>query len=187
MLIVILYLQLSLHWRSCFRCETLLNNGLLKHLPLLIFPPCSFAVVLQLPESSTEICSRPYPQQGRSQSLGSCNSFSYGGRCRLQKRKGARLCDDFVWITSTLGYSLIFHCFLSGIKPQRTLCRSGWGKQSFSQVSIKGVTGLTRYCFPFWAFCGEGTPCKTGIKPWCCFLPALWQSLLQLFPWPCKL
>lgn len=74
--LVMLCLQLSLRWSSCFRYEMLLSIRVPKHLPLLVFPPCSSAAVLQLTKSSTKICSRPYPQQGRSQSLGSSNSVS---------------------------------------------------------------------------------------------------------------
>lgn len=101
------------------------------------FPLCSFAAVLQLPESSSEVRSRPNPQQGRSWSLGNCSSFWCAGRCRLWKRKADRLCDYFVLITSALGFNVTFHWFLGGIKPQRAVYRKGGKKQSCSQVSVR--------------------------------------------------
>lgn len=152
MFLVTLYLQPSLHWSSCFRYEMLLNNRVPKHLSLLVFPPCSSAAVLQLPESSTKIRSRPYPQQGRSQSLGSSDSVSCAGRCRLQKQ-GVRLCDDFLWITSVFCYNLTFHCFVPGIKPQRTLYRRKKNPDNFHwslRMSLVLVLLLSLLSSPWW-------------------------------------
>lgn len=146
--LAVLCLQLALHWSSCFKYEKFLRNKLPKCLPLLVFPLCSFAAVLQLPKSSSEICSCPDPQQGRSWSLGSCNIFSRAGRCRLKKRKAARLCDYFVWITSALGFNITFHWFLCGIKPQRAVYRRGGKKQLCSQVSVRVSLILWVTAFP---------------------------------------